>query len=172
MANNSIPSDTLATSEGFQYTSLPSRLSSSVPSISADEEFTPETAPLIASIQSLDLATDFEGRKQRVETGVRGVRCGGEGCEKTCCRRLRRMKRAVAEGSDCIEMHDVIGEREAATITCLCINKACNTDQTHCHGREVKGNVDRKAKRKLRIAIGLVVVFMTAEALGWCHSGF
>lgn len=153
-------------SERHRCTCSPSRLSRSSYSLDEDEETTIENAPLIPPSSGRSRSKEGQTaapesvRKRRRDVLTPDEQCRREHCEEPCCR-LRRQPERDDFGSDTEEKHE-------ATITCLCINKECNSDQTHCHGREVEGNVDRKARRKLMVVIVLVVVFMTAELLGWC----
>jgi zinc transporter 2 len=69
-----------------------------------------------------------------------------------------------------------IGDRVAdkATLTkstVICVNDGCLTDVIHCHEREMPGNVDRIARRKLVVAILLIFVFMVVEIGGGILSG-
>lgn len=66
--------------------------------------------------------------------------------------------------------HDDLQERSTSVLTrrrtVVCVSDDCSTDLVHCHQREVPGDVDRVARRKLIVAIMLVFVFMIVEILG------
>jgi hypothetical protein len=139
------------------------------------EETTTENAPLIAysrHTQGLDswrslAMPDLAGRRSHSISPDR--RHGREHCENSCCR-YRVDSGTLPKSDDEGDNYDCIPE-PTPTITCLCLNKECTSDQKHCHRWEMERTVDRTAKRKLKIAIVLVVTFMTAEALGGYFSG-
>lgn len=125
----------------------------SVPLTDSDEEREPLLPQLIR------MSSPVEGDwKQHDDPVYQEVTKGGESARYSSVDE----EKGVA---GCEEM-DTSGLKKMNSRSVICVNDGCSTDVIHCHEREVHGDVDRVARRKLIVAILLVFVFMIVEICG------